>query len=117
MRLGASNGLNLILVLIPCIAAPAVAAPATQPYVSPRLATATPLMPDVSVRAHAKSVTAIQFLPDGKRAITLGLDHIARLWDVATGAKLLEYPFAPAVVSQLAISHDGKRFAVGGKDK
>src|SRR5687768_5862959 len=83
----------------------------------PRGMEAWPMQPAVSIRAHTKAVTAVEFLPDGKRAISVGADQVAKLWEVATGKLLREYSFAPAEVLYLAISHDGKRLALGGPDK
>jgi WD40 repeat protein len=34
----------------------------------------------------------VSFSPDGKRIATVGRDHVVRLWDVATGKPLLDYP-------------------------
>jgi WD40 repeat protein/serine/threonine protein kinase len=56
---------------------------------------------------HGSSVAAVAFSPDGRLAVTAGEDHMARLWEVATGQ-----PFGPplahaAPVTAVAFSHDG----------
>lgn len=116
------QGLMLALVFLAAAAADTqAAAPATAPSTAPsasiRSIDTAWSLPSVSVRAHTKAITALQFLPDNKRIISVGADQVARLWDASTGKLLREYSFAPADVAQLAISPDGKRVAVGGKDK
>src|SRR5205085_5059317 len=80
---------------------------------------------------HTDRVLALTFSGDGKCLASGGYDGIVRLWEVATGKKLLDSPAKPPaaapppanapptppnVVLALAFSPDGKQLAVGGSD-
>lgn len=56
-----------------------------------------------------------QFLPDGKRVVTLGFDATLSLWDLPTARELLQ---APVAHRGFALSADGRRMgAVSKSDK
>ena len=76
---------------------------------------------------HTDWVLALAFSPDGKSLASGGYDGTAKIWDVATGKKLLDVPARAAAmpnqpppeantVMSLAFSPDGKTLAVGGSD-
>jgi uncharacterized protein with WD repeat/tetratricopeptide (TPR) repeat protein len=62
------------------------------------------------------SVSSVAFSPDGTRLATGGSNSLARIWDAATGAKLLEIQHL-AWVQEVAFSPDGTRLATGCDDK
>ena len=59
-------------------------------------------------------MTSVRFTPDGKRLLTGSFDQTVRLWDVATGKELRQYPGVHERVSEVAISPDGRTVAAGG---
>ncbi len=64
-----------------------------------------------SFKADAEMVGSVAFSPDGA-SLAVGGAHILRLWDVATGEVLVEYPPFD-YIRVVAFSPDGKTLAVG----
>ncbi|MCY2964691.1 MAG: hypothetical protein NT069_13820 [Planctomycetota bacterium] len=64
---------------------------------------------------HTDSAVNTRFLPDGKTAITAGLDGRVCFWDLRTGAQigLLQDPGIKGIVD---VSHDGRWVATGGRE-
>ncbi len=65
---------------------------------------------------HQEYVTSVKFSPDGKLIATGCADHIARLWDVATGQEVQKFAGHTDSVVSVAFSPDGKTLLTGGKD-
>ena len=53
------------------------------------------------------------FSSDGKQVLTAGRDGIARLWDVASGNVIREFPKVLMGLASAALSPDSKRVLVG----
>ena len=62
------------------------------------------------------SVWAVAFSPDGSRLATGSADKSARVWDAASGQKLLEVRHDKRVTA-VGFSPDGTRLATGSADK
>jgi WD40 repeat protein/serine/threonine protein kinase len=62
-------------------------------------------------------IDAVAFSPDGKRFITGGWKHTAKIWDTATGKPLVTLPVGGLYIHAVAFSPDGKWVATGGNDK
>jgi WD40 repeat protein len=60
---------------------------------------------------------AAAFSPDGKRIVTAGLDHTARVWDTATGRELLRLEGHSDQVYSAAFSSDGTRIVTASLDR
>lgn len=58
---------------------------------------------------HTKKVTALAFLPGGKRALTGSDDRTMRLWDLETGQPIREFKGGQNNFVSLAVSADGRR--------
>lgn len=58
---------------------------------------------------HSDIVWAVQFSPDGRRALTQSKDKTVRLWDVKTGKELRYFVGFEERVSGMAFSPDGGR--------
>jgi WD40 repeat protein len=66
---------------------------------------------------HTDNVSAIAFSPDSKYAVTGGDDHVAKLWDVATGQLVREFSGHKAWVSGIEFSPDGQLLLTGSGDR
>jgi WD40 repeat protein len=85
--------------------------PAIPPFELPvTLRPVVPPRPEDRFKGHAGEVTGVAFSPDGKYLLTGGKDGTARLWDVASGAEILNTP-AGGEVTRVCFSGDGKVFA------
>ena len=69
-----------------------------------------------TVEAHTAAVLALALSPDGTRLLTGAADGTARLWDTATGARLLDLPRARSQVQAVAIAPGGGGLAVGEQE-
>ncbi len=64
---------------------------------------------------HQSLVTAVTFSPDGSGLASAGTDNFVKLWDVPTGKPQLETDLT-AGGTKVAVSLDGKLYAVGAAD-
>jgi len=62
-------------------------------------------------------VGSVAFSPDGKRIVTGSWDRTARVWDAATGMKLMIMRGHGDSVQSVAFSPDGKRIVTGSWDR
>lgn len=67
--------------------------------------------------AHADTVNAVVFSPDGTRVATASNDATAAVWDAATGARLHSLTGHGRWVLGAAFSPDGRTLVTGGYDK
>lgn len=70
------------------------------------LATGKNLYANVSGHGHVATVRRVFFTPDGKRAISVGDDRTARVWDVATSRLLRTVPIE-STIDVWAMAPDG----------
>jgi WD40 repeat protein len=66
--------------------------------------------------ADPHGVSTVAFSPDGRRAISGGVDTTVKLWDVATGALLRTLKGHKNHVKSVAFSPDGRRVLSGSED-
>jgi len=69
------------------------------------------------LRGHSGPVTAVAFSANGQRALTLGEDGSARLWDAKTGKFLAELRGQFNFATVAAFSPDGQRIVTAGVDR
>ncbi len=65
---------------------------------------------------HPDTVTCVAYTPDGNTIATGCEDGILRLWDVASGAKLVEFPGHTDRIMCLTISSNGTTIVTGSDD-
>lgn len=65
------------------------------------------------LKGHDAPVWGLSYLPNGRYAVSVGADRTMRLWDVAEGRELRNYPGQTGVGRCVAVSPDG-RYAVAG---
>jgi WD40 repeat protein len=70
----------------------------------------------VRLGAHEGAVNAFAFAPDGKTAVSVGGDGVARRWDLVTAKALAFRAVHEGGVLAVAASADGKRLATAGAD-
>ncbi len=58
------------------------------------------------------NIESAAFSPDSRLLATGGRDNTARLWDLATGQQLREFPGHPGWIQAVAFSRDGRTLAV-----
>jgi WD40 repeat protein len=69
-----------------------------------------------TLHGHAAQLTALAFLPDGKRLITASEDQIVRVWDTITGENVALRGHG-SYIATLTIEPGGRHFASGSADK
>jgi WD40 repeat protein len=67
-------------------------------------------------RAGGVATTAVAFSADGKQLVSVGRDSVARVWNVASGARLLSLSGHEHPVQTVAASADGAWFASAGQE-
>jgi WD40 repeat protein len=75
--------------------------------------TGEPVTPEFS---HKKTITAVQFSPDGTRLLTANWDNTARVWDAATGKPVGQALSHDKPITNAVFSPDGKRVATASGD-
>jgi hypothetical protein len=69
-------------------------------------------------QGHTQPIRRLSVSPDGRRLLTAGLDNTIRLWDVATGKELRQWPgHSGEAVMSVAFLPDGRRALSAGRDK
>lgn len=65
------------------------------------------------LNGHKGDITCLAFAPDGRLAVSGGVDKTLRLWEVQTGRELRRFEGHSDVVLGVAFSPDGKRLLSG----
>jgi WD40 repeat protein len=65
---------------------------------------------------HTEQVSSVAFLPDGRRAVSGGIDKVAILWDLETGKSIRTFEGHEDEIGTIAVSPDGKRLLTGSND-
>ena len=68
------------------------------------------------IAGHHAAISALAFSPDGHRIASACRDHLVRLWDVASGARVLPTPGHETGVQGVAASTDGATILTAGAD-
>lgn len=66
--------------------------------------TGADLVPPGAFAGHSETVQAVAFSPDGRMALSSGLDKLVILWDVASGREIRRFVGHAAEVTQVALS-------------
>lgn len=69
------------------------------------------------IKRHFSSTSiadAGAFSPDGKTAVTVGADHVGHVWDVETGAKLLDLEGASDLLNLVVFAPNGRYIVSAG---
>ena len=70
----------------------------------------------LAYRGHRAWIESVAVTPDGKKAVSVGADNTAQVWDLATG-RVVHPPFThPAQLRGIALSTDGRLVAFGCND-
>lgn len=72
------------------------------------------LRPLISIQAHEGQARCVAAFPDGRRAVTVGEDAKVRVWDLQTGAMLLEISKGVSALHCVVVSTDG---VIGAVDR
>jgi eukaryotic-like serine/threonine-protein kinase len=65
------------------------------------------------LEGHTAKVTGVVFLPDGRSAVSAGLDKVVHVWDLQSGEKRRSMT-SSGEINGLAVSADGLRLLLGG---
>lgn len=68
------------------------------------------------LNGHTAAVQGVAVHPQGKRAVSVGLDRTVRVWNLDTGKELFQAQSQGDDYLVAAYSPDGRRFAIAGKD-
>ena len=66
---------------------------------------------------HSLAVSSLAFSPDGRQALSGGMDSTVKLWDIATGRLLRTFIGHSEPVNSVVFSPDGASVASGSNDK
>ncbi len=67
-----------------------------------------------TLSGHDRAIYALALTPDGRRLISAGEDHHARVWDTGTGRQVASYLKHTYSINALAVRPDGRLIASGG---
>jgi WD40 repeat protein/Tfp pilus assembly protein PilF len=114
-----SQGRNALPGLAPVAILAMVALQDLAPPASPTAAPTGPsaLAPSAEAIELSVGVTCAAFSPDSKRLVTAGTDRTVRVWEVATGKRLISPIQHSAAVRFAEFSPDGKRLVTAGGDQ
>ena len=73
------------------------------------------LPPELNLPGHAGGSYFAGFMPDGRRVITGGADHVARVWELPGGKMALELRGHTDGVTGADVSPDGKRICTSSR--
>jgi WD40 repeat protein len=76
-----------------------------------------PVWSSIPVSHHEKTISSVDFSPDGSRLASGGGDNTIKIWDEATGGLLITLQGHSGWVTSVAFSPDGARLASGADDK
>jgi WD40 repeat protein/serine/threonine protein kinase len=91
-------------------------APSLSPPTTPAAVITPSGWPLIPSRNHTASLMSAAYSRDGRRIVTGGWDHTARLWDAATGRELLIFKGHTAPILAVAFAPDGRRVATASVD-
>jgi WD40 repeat protein/serine/threonine protein kinase len=74
-------------------------------------------VPAGRVNVVKNPIRCLTFSPDGSRFVAGFDDHVARIWDIRTGAPMPDLKGHAGAVTDVAFSADGSRVATGCSDK
>jgi tetratricopeptide (TPR) repeat protein len=66
---------------------------------------------------HTDVIRGVAFSPDGRLALSVGLDNRVRLWDLSSGQELRRFTGHKSHVVSVAFSPDGLRALTGSSDR
>jgi WD40 repeat protein len=100
----------------PAILAAAPRANSATPVPSTKAVEATPAGDSTFAEKHEKGVLSVAFVPpDGERALSSGVDDVARLWDTRSGQIIQRFSGKAFRFQSVALAKDGSRALTSGK--